>query len=84
MRRTAPTSDARPVQAVSAHEVYTIREASRRLAWGRKTMTQAIRDGLPVVLYGRVKYVRGQSIVRFFARLEQAGGMESTRMEAGR
>jgi len=76
-RRAASTADPRPTQAISAHEVYTIREASRRLSWGRKTMTQAIRDGLPTVLYGRVKYVRGESILRFFRRLEEASDQAS-------
>lgn len=52
-----------------------MREAQRRLRWGRKTMTKAQRDGLRVVTYGREKYVRGAELLRFFEALEsdQAG-----------
>lgn len=56
--------------AISAGELYPIREAARRLRWGRKTMMRAQREGLRCVLYGREKYVRGEAILAFFKGLE--------------
>jgi hypothetical protein len=56
---------------ISALEVYPISEAARRLGWGRKTMTRAQRQGLKTVMFGRQKYVRGESIIQFFKELER-------------
>jgi hypothetical protein len=82
-KRTSAAPPARPKRpvkpagplGVSSLEVYPLREAQRRLRWGRKTMTRAQRDGLRSVAYGREKYIRGAEILRFFEALEsnQAG-----------
>ncbi len=58
---------------IAADELYTLREAGRRLNWGRKTLQRAQRDGLQAVTYGREKYIRGAAILAFFERLENGG-----------
>jgi hypothetical protein len=55
--------------SVRADEVLPAAELRRRLAWGRKSYTKAIADGLRVVRYGRVDYVLGGDVLEFFARL---------------
>jgi hypothetical protein len=68
----------RPInEVISAMELYPLREAAKRLRWGRKTMTKAQREGLCCVTYGREKYVRGQAIIEFIQRLEQHPGDSS-------
>jgi len=61
--------------SVSAGEVYTLREAARRLGWAQKLTLDAQRTGLKTVFFGRSKYVTGQAILDFFAKLaDQANG----------
>ena len=69
---TRPT--AAPPAVISACEVYDIREACRRLRWGRKTLRSAERAGLKTTTWGRIKYARGQAILDFFAELEAKQG----------
>lgn len=58
-------------RVIRAGELYTLREAERRLNWGRKTTSRAMREGLQAVAYGREKYLRGATILAWFEGLER-------------
>lgn len=59
-----------PGAIIRAGEVYSLREFARRLGWGEHALRQARLAGLPVILVGREKYVRGTAAEAWFARLE--------------
>lgn len=60
--------------SIQAGEVLTLAEAARRLNWGPRMVSQAQRDGLRTILYGRVKYTTGQWVAEFFATLAERQG----------
>jgi hypothetical protein len=75
MRKPLDTAPTVGRGSVSAGEVYTLREAARRLGWAAKLTCDAQKAGLQTVFFGRSKYVTGQAILDFFRRLaeQQAG-----------
>jgi len=66
------------VGEVRADSVYTLAEVRKRLQWGHRTAVEAQRQGLETVKFGRLKYVSGAAILRFFATLagEESGVVE--------
>lgn len=68
-----PAPEPRPV--IRRGEVYPWREFRRLMNWQEHAARQARLAGLPTVLFGRERYVIGDSAVAWFARLEaeQAG-----------
>jgi hypothetical protein len=59
---------------IRAGEVYTLRQAARRLNWARKSVADAQKAGLRTVLFGRQKFVTGAEVLRFFKALESQQG----------
>jgi len=55
---------------IDAGQLYTMAEAGKRLRWAEHAWRQARAAGLRVVRFGRIKYVRGQELLRFFEELE--------------
>ncbi len=55
--------------SIRRDELLLMREASRRLAWERKTLTHAKRMGLQTIRFGRFDYVHGADILSFFDAL---------------
>lgn len=57
--------------------LYRLSEIKRRLSWGNRALAAAKRPGrngrppLRIIRFGRVAYVRGDSILEFFSHLER-------------
>ncbi len=49
-------------------EVLPLREAARRLGWGQKTIRAAQRAGLRTIAMGRLKYIVGSDLLKFFGQ----------------
>ena len=75
MKRPPDTTPTTGRGSVSAGEILLARELCRRLAWERKTLTHAKREGLLTIRFGRSDYVRGADVLAFFDRqAEQQAG----------
>lgn len=61
------------VPPVSALEVYTLREAARRLGIGRAALMRMRRQGLRVADTGARVYVLGSEIIRFLRGISRPG-----------
>ena len=58
-------------------EVYRLRELCRRLGWHEHSLRQARAAGLPMIVFGREKFILGSDVLDFFRRLadrQAAGG----------
>jgi hypothetical protein len=62
--------------SISDSELLLVRELCRVLAWERKTLAHAKREGLRTIRFGRFDYVRGRDVLAFFDKLadRQAAG----------
>jgi hypothetical protein len=78
MKRPLDTTTSIGRGSVNASEIYTMREAGRRLAMAHKLLCDAQRQGLRTILFGRQKYVLGSDLIAFFRGLaeRQAGERE--------
>ena len=61
------------VGVIRADELYTVNEIKLRLGVQEHGLRQMKRAGLKVIHFGRRNYVRGQSVLDFFERIEQHG-----------
>jgi len=55
----------------------TLREFGRRLNLAARALADAQRQGLPTVLFGRVKFVMGSDALEWFRGLAARGGDEA-------
>jgi hypothetical protein len=73
----APTNKPDPAPGVvNQFEVYRLKELARRLGWHEHALRQARAAGLPMIVFGREKFILGSDVLDFFRRLadRQAAG----------
>ena len=49
--------------------LYTMTELAARARWRKHSIRQAVRKGLPTILFGSRRYILGSDALKFFARL---------------
>lgn len=71
-----PSSPPSTVGVVRDGELYSLRELARRLGWHEHALRQARAAGLPMIRFGKEKYILGADVLAFFRRLgeRQANG----------
>jgi hypothetical protein len=57
--------------SILGDELMPLREAGRRLGIGSRGLAEAQRQGLRTVQYGRMKYVFGDDLFRFFDEIRR-------------
>jgi len=64
--------------SIRSDELLSLAELRRRLGWGEHMVRTARKAGLGFIKLGREHYIRGQTVLDFFAQLEreQAAGGE--------
>jgi hypothetical protein len=62
---------------IRAGAVYSLQAFCRELEWGEHARRQALLAGLPVVTFGRQKFVVGSLALRWFVALGQRQGVKT-------
>ena len=72
IRRATTVQPIDTLGGIRADEILPLPTLKRRLGWGNRSVSQAQRDGLRCIAYGRQKFVRGHDLLDFFGRLAEA------------
>jgi hypothetical protein len=68
---SADMKPAAPAGVIRADELYRLREVCRRLNWREHALRQARAAGLPMIVFGREKFVLGSDVIEFFRGLKK-------------
>ena len=74
-----PPKPRRDLGSVVAGEVLPRAEVARRLGVGAKTLRQAERNGLRVIVLGKSKFCLGADVLEFFKQLADRQGQQQAR-----